>query len=95
METENQLRVLKCISDETRLKILDALKNDERCVREIIDEIKMEQSLVSHHLRGMRKCGLVLRRREGKKIMYRLADKSVINLLKDIRRMSEKFCVKD
>ena len=95
METENQLRVLKCISDETRLKILDALKNDERCVREIIDEIKMEQSLVSHHLRGMRKCGLVLRRREGKKIMYRLADKSVINLLNDIRRMSEKFCVKD
>ena len=92
MKTDKKLRFLKCISDETRLKILDALKNGERCVYEIMDELDMEQSLLSHHLQGMRKCGLVLRRREGKKAMYRLADKSIIKLLADIDKLSEKFC---
>lgn len=92
MEINGQLRILKCISDETRLKILGTLKNGERCVCEIIDELDIEQSLVSHHLHGMRKCGLVLRRREGKKLMYRLADKGIIKLLTDVDRLSKKFC---
>ena len=92
MEKEKQLRMLKCISDETRLKILKVLKNGERCVNEIMEELNTEQSLVSHHLQGMRKCGLVLSRREGKNVMYKLADKSVIKLLADIDKLSVKFC---
>jgi DNA-binding transcriptional ArsR family regulator len=92
MRTNKELTMLKCISDETRLKILGALKNGERCVCEIMDELDTEQSLVSHHLQGMRKCGLVLRRREGKKIIYKLADESIIKLLTDIDRLSKKFC---
>ena len=92
MTTDKQLRILKCISDETRLKILDALRDGERCVCEIMDGLGREQSLVSHHLQGMRKCSLLLRRREGKKILYRLADDSIIKLLDDAESLSKKFC---
>lgn len=92
MNTTEQLRVLKCVSDKTRLEILHLLKKGERCVRDIVNEINQEQSLVSHHLQEMRKCGIVKTRREGKRIIYGLADKSVVKLLDDINRLSKKFC---
>jgi len=92
MTTERQLRLLKCLSDETRFKILLTLKGGERCVCEIIKELGLEQSLISHHLQAMRRCKLVKFRREGKKMMYRLADPSILELLADLERLSKKFC---
>lgn len=90
--TDRQLRLLKCVADGTRLQILLTLKRGERCVCEIIDEVDKEQSLVSHHLRAMRKCKLIHKRREGKKIMYRLADPSILEFLADVEKLSKKFC---
>lgn len=87
-----QLKFLKCISDETRLEILHLLKTGERCVYEIVNETKLEQSLISHHLREMRKCKIVKTRREGKKVIYRLANNSIAKLLDDVARLSRKFC---
>lgn len=92
MISDKQLRMLKCVSDKTRLEILHSLKDGERCVYDIMNRLGKEQSLVSHHLREMRKCGLVIRQREGKKIMYRLADRSILKFLADIDRLSKKFC---
>jgi ArsR family transcriptional regulator len=93
MNTDRQLRLLKCVADETRFQILLALKGrGERCVCEIIEEVEKEQSLISHHLRALRKCGLIHRRRDGKRIMYRLADPSVLELLERVEKLAGKFC---
>ena len=69
-----------------------ALERGERCVCEIMEELKKEQSLISHHLQNLRKCGLIRRRREGKKIMYRLADPSILGLLANVEKLANKFC---
>jgi DNA-binding transcriptional ArsR family regulator len=90
--TDRKLRLLKCVADETRLQILLALKKGERCVCEIIDEVDKEQSLISHHLQALRKCKIIYKRREGKKIMYRLADPSILKFLADAEKLSQKFC---
>ena len=92
MAIDKQLRLLKCIADETRFQILLTLKKGERCVCEIIKELGKEQSLISHHLQALRKCGLIRRRREGKKIMYRLADPSILGLLTNVEKLANKFC---
>jgi len=80
------------VADDTRLQILVILKNGERCVCEIMKNLNKEQSLISHHLQALRRCGLIKRRREGKKIMYRLADPSILKLLAAIEKLSEKSC---
>ncbi len=90
--TDRKLRLLKCVADETRLQILLTLKKGERCVCEIIDEVDKEQSLISHHLQALRKCKIIHKRREGKKIMYRLADPSILKFLADVEKLSRKFC---
>lgn len=92
MTIDRQLRLLKCVADETRLQILMTLKGGERCVCEIFGELGREQSLISHHLKSLKKCGIVRCRREGKKMMYRLADPSVLELLTKIEELADTFC---
>ena len=88
---EGQLALLKCVADETRFKILLTLKSGERCVCEITKELKAEQSLISHHLQALRKCGFVKSVREGKNIRYKLADPCIIKLLKKVEEVSDKL----
>jgi len=92
MKVDKQLLLLKCLSDEMRLEILFFLKDGERCVYEIVKELGAEQSLVSHHIQGLRKCRLVKFRQEGRKKMYRLAEPSLLKILTDLERLSEKSC---
>jgi len=91
MTIELQLRLLKCLADETRFQILMTLKGGERCVCEIFRELGKEQSLISHHLKTLRKSGIVKYRREGKRIIYKLADPSIAELLVKVREISNKL----
>ena len=56
--------MLKVLADETRLKIFALLTSGELCVCEIVDVLDMPQSLVSNHLRVLRRAGLVRARRD-------------------------------
>lgn len=62
------------LSDETRLRIFWLLCHQEKCVQEIAALMEMSSAAVSHHLRRLRACSLILSRREGKEVYYRAAD---------------------
>lgn len=64
---------LKVLADSTRLGIVRALMSGPRRVGALNDEIRIDQSLLSHHLRVLRDSGLVLSERDGKAVLYRLA----------------------
>jgi len=91
MTAERQLRLLKCLGDETRFKILLTLKSGERCVCEIVKELGKEQSLISHHLRALKVCGLIKSKRDGRKIKYKLVDPSISELLIKTDEISNKL----
>jgi len=65
-----QAEILKAIAQETRLSILELLRDGERCVCEIFPAISQEQSNVSRHLNMMQKAGILTRRKEGLRIFY-------------------------
>jgi DNA-binding transcriptional ArsR family regulator len=73
--------IFKALSDPTRLRILYCLSRGERSVGEIVDEVAMTQSAVSHQLRLLKDKRLVRVRREGKFAYYTLDDDHVANLL--------------
>lgn len=60
------------LSDPTRLEIIELLRGGERCVCELTDEMDAAQSRLSFHLRTLKEAGLVLDRREGRWVYYRL-----------------------
>ena len=69
-------RVVKCfgaLSDETRLRLLMAVRNGERCVCELIELVQLAPSTVSKHLSLLRDAGWVDARKEGRWVYYRLA----------------------
>ncbi len=68
--------------DPTRVRILFLLIGGERCVGEIADAMALSQSAVSHHLRILKGMRLVRFRREGKNLLYSLADDHVLCILK-------------
>ncbi len=76
----------KVFGDNTRLKILHCIEEEEKSVNEIADEVGQSSSTVSHQLRVLRNKHLVRVRREGKLTYYNLDD----NHIREIFRMGEK-----
>ena len=58
------------LADETRLDILDRLKQGERCVCDLTDALQTGQSRLSFHLKVLKDAGLIHDRREGRWIYY-------------------------
>jgi ArsR family transcriptional regulator, arsenate/arsenite/antimonite-responsive transcriptional repressor len=62
----------RALSDENRLRIVDLLRNGERCVCELTDALDLGQSLLSFHLKTLKDAGLVFDRRDGRWAYYSL-----------------------
>lgn len=73
--------LFKAFGDPTRVEILSLLLQQERCVGEIAECIGLSQSAVSHQLRILKQIHLIKFRREGKNILYSLADDHVRTIL--------------
>ncbi len=69
--------VFKVFGDPTRLRLLWALCEGDRCVSELSDKLGMGQSAISHQLRLLRQARLVRFHREGKTSVYSLDDDHV------------------
>lgn len=65
----------KALSDVNRLRILNLLLHSELCVCDIQNVLEASQPNVSRHLAYLKNSGLVLDRREGLRIFYRLAER--------------------
>jgi len=73
--------VLKSVAQPTRLKIIDFLREGERCVCEIFPAIDEEQSNTSRHLNQMQTHGILSRRKEGVKIFYAVKHPQVFEII--------------
>jgi DNA-binding transcriptional ArsR family regulator len=83
--------LFKTISDNTRIKILLALRESELCVCDISHILGLSISTVSHQLRILRNLRLVKYRNEGKLVFYSLTDKHIIRLIEaGARHISER-----
>jgi ArsR family transcriptional regulator len=79
------VQLFKLLSDETRLRILFALmQEDEMHVRALCELLDQSQPAVSHHLALLRVSGLIDRRREGKHNFYHLVSKKFEELLSQL-----------
>lgn len=79
--TAARAEILKAIAQPTRMKIIEFLRDGERCVCEIFPAIAEEQSNTSRHLNMMQGCGILQRRKDGVKIMYRLKHPEVLEIM--------------
>lgn len=82
---ENRLadlaELFKVFGDSTRIRIMYVLFESEVCVCDLAAALNMTQSAISHQLRILKQSGLVKCRRQGKSVIYALADAHVRTII--------------
>ena len=73
--------LFKVFGDNTRVRILFALAQEEFCVNDLAAALDMTQSAISHQLQILKHARLVKNRRDGKSILYSLDDEHVRSIL--------------
>lgn len=81
--------VAKALAHGHRLELLEHVGQGERPVETLAAVAGLSIANTSQHLLQLRRAGLVASRRDGKNVLYRLTDKSVIDLLASLRRVAE------
>jgi rhodanese-related sulfurtransferase/DNA-binding transcriptional ArsR family regulator len=82
--------VAKALGHGHRLEILELLAQGERSVEALADRAGLSIANASQHLRLMRRAGLLVSRRDGKRILYGLSDPAVLDLTAALRRVAER-----
>ena len=78
---------------ESRLKIINLLRNEKKNVSEIMKELKMDQTATSHDLARLRQCGFVNTIRDGKFVYYYLNEATINNIMKLIDEHMSQYCI--
>ena len=83
-------RVGKALSNGNRLEILEFLAQSERSVEELSSVAGLTIGNTSQHLQQLRQAGLVVSRKEGLKVFYRLSGDDVMDMLNALRAVAER-----
>ncbi len=84
---DKQAQVFRALSHPIRLRILDILARREACVCHLTAILRKRQPYISQQLATLRDAGLVLARREGTLIYYRLADEHLARVIEESKAM--------
>jgi DNA-binding transcriptional ArsR family regulator len=75
--------LLRALAAPIRVAIVTELATGERCVHELVEQLRAPQPLVSQHLRVLRGAGVVRGSRRGREIAYSLVDEHVAHIVAD------------
>ncbi|MCP9439806.1 MAG: metalloregulator ArsR/SmtB family transcription factor [Nitrospira sp.] len=81
------VRLFHALSDDTRLEIMERLKEGEQCVCDLTDALKTGQSRLSFHLKVLKDAGLIKDRPEGRWIYYSLHEEALEQLEEVVRSL--------
>jgi len=82
--------VARTLGSGHRLELIELLAQSERSVEALAELSGLSIANASQHLQQLRRMGLVSARREGKRVLYTLADEDVVALLGALRRIAER-----
>jgi DNA-binding transcriptional ArsR family regulator len=76
-----KVKLVHGFSNKIRLQILESIKDQEKTVSQIVEEINGSQSNTSQHLACLKGCGIIVGRNEGKYCYYSLRNQHIRDLL--------------
>ena len=82
LKEQIKANILKALAHPTRIKIVEMLKDGEKCVCEMIPLLELEQPNVSQHLTILRHNGIVEAEKRGLSVFYRLKNAKFPKVLK-------------
>lgn len=92
MDTRRMAITFKAFCDENRLQILQMLRDGERCACSILDEMKITQPTLSHHMKILCDSEIVVGRKEGKWMHYSISKDGLENAIKYLNELMDISC---
>jgi len=83
----DEVAVFKALADPTRLKILECVKNGEKCICAIIPDTGKSQPNVSQHIKVLKIAGLVDERKEGTRILIKASNPEIFDLITSVKQL--------
>jgi len=83
--------ICKSLADENRLRILLTIGSDKKSVSQIVEHTGLSQPLVSHHLKELRRCHLLIVERQGPFVYYQVSNGGVLPLLARMDEMAKEL----
>lgn len=72
------------LSEPTRLRIMHVICEEEKTVSQIVEELGATQTNISRHLGLMHRSGMLVRRKDGTQVYYRVADAEMVNICRNV-----------
>jgi len=85
-ESAAQLKaeIFNALAHPNRIRIIEFLRNGEQCNCDIYPALGLEQSNLSRHLKILLQSGLLISHKEGLRVLYRVADPKIFELIDDV-----------
>ncbi|EDL65597.1 putative transcriptional regulator [Bacillus sp. SG-1] len=81
IDMETKVKFLQGFAHKMRIQILECIKEEEKTVSQIVQDLDGSQSSISQHISCLKGCGLIVGRQEGKYVYYSLSNQKVRDLL--------------
>jgi len=76
-KAEKTAVIFKAFCDESRIRILQILKDDEKCACRLLEALNITQPTLSHHMKTLLDSGIVNGRKEGKWMYYSISEEGL------------------
>ncbi len=86
MQEEQIAEILRAIAHPSRIKILQILENEQRCVRDLERLVKIKQSNLSQHLRILKDKGILNCERKGMEVCYQIKEKKILDIINFMKK---------
>ncbi|MDH7506457.1 MAG: metalloregulator ArsR/SmtB family transcription factor [Candidatus Thermoplasmatota archaeon] len=87
----SEVEIFKALGDPTRLKILECIRNKEKCICEIIPYTGKSQPNVSQHLKVLKNAGIVDERKDGTRIIIKAVNNKIFDIIDKVKNISNKL----
>lgn len=74
----------RLLGEPMRIRVLDRLRSGEASVGELVAALGTSQQNVSKHLTTLHRAGILARRKDGNRVLYSIADQSVLELCEHV-----------
>lgn len=83
----NEIEIFKALADQTRLKILECVRNGEKCICEIIPFTGKSQPNVSQHLKVMKYAGIIDEHKDGNRILIKASNNDIFKIIDQAKKL--------
>ncbi|KXA90822.1 hypothetical protein AKJ64_05195 [candidate division MSBL1 archaeon SCGC-AAA259E17] len=81
---EEKVKLFKALGNETRLRIVRYLLENERCACDFEPMVDRDQTTISRHLKVLTEAGILEKERDGKNVVYRIGDGNLKDTLREL-----------